>query len=272
MIGRLGAGRGGGLGRETERLGGGYWRIEWGGEGCNRTCMAADPRTPAMPGRSKSGFHRPGRDIACTKHDPPLRVAGRASCIVLRNACEQADFCIVRTFLNTHESVERIYLVFILRSWLRLERWGWGGWRGGWIRGGWLKGGGDGEVFLSPPGVLVGRLRLCIKRVHPPPVYCSTARYAHSSVTVHDVASYSVLGYLSGFNWLPTHRTDTCDVQTSESYELYSQRIDTCDVQTSECYVLYPASSRVHTAQTMCEEHTHPCPFLSGRTKVGQLV
>ena len=50
-------------------LGGGVLIIMHG-----RSRMAIDPRLPTMPGRSTSGFHRPGADIACIKRNAPWSV------------------------------------------------------------------------------------------------------------------------------------------------------------------------------------------------------
>ena len=85
--------RGGQAGRQAGRHGGvltpcmavGSWRI--------------DSRTPTMPGRSTSGFHRPGRrplnQSAKRRQVFGESHGGRAACILSRTAC-QADFLAYR--------------------------------------------------------------------------------------------------------------------------------------------------------------------------------
>ena len=56
--------------------------------------MTIDPRIPTMPGRSRSGSHRPSRHCLHQARSAVMfgRVASRVSCILLRTAWEAAFF------------------------------------------------------------------------------------------------------------------------------------------------------------------------------------
>ena len=75
----------------------------------SRSLKTIDPRIPTMPGRSTSGFHRPGR-FRVHQARSAVRLSASVSCM-LRITCE-ADF---RTFCIrsciSGDSFEFVYLI-----------------------------------------------------------------------------------------------------------------------------------------------------------------